>query len=266
MMKYRLLVLLFAAFFFLNKKGLSQNEATKSVYFMSFSHLNSSMRNELGFSFLTHFAKSPLFAEYNYVDAGISYPQPIFNRIIGVFSMTYEPQFRLVEVGSNFSVSLDLPITGSLSTVDLRTPFGTSYSTEEVTANDISTGIYAKERYAELGFFNSEFGALATMNFFQGATYENTQAMGLSLSAGINYITAPLIMNFTDGVTRSDYKGFLNWTSVVSRLGIRFGRVTMYYMIGVNPTRVLYIDRYGDDERSFGNTYNRFSIAFRLGR
>ena len=265
-MKYRLLVLLFVFLFSFFQKGVSQNEATKSVYFLSFNNLKSSMRNELGFSFLTHFAKSPLLAEYNYVDAGVSYPQPVFNRLIGIFSMTYEPQLRLVEVGSSFSLSLDLPITGSLSTVDLRTPWGTSYSTEEVTANDISTGVYAKERHAELGFLNSELGALATLNFFQGATLENTQAMGLSLSAGVNYITAPLIMNFSDGISRSDYKGFLSWTSVVSRLGIRFGRVSMYYMIGINPTRVLYIDRYDDNERVFGNTYNRFSISFRLGR
>lgn len=265
-MKYRFLVLLFVFLFSFYQKGVSQNEATKSVYFFSLNDLKASMRNELGFSFLTHFAKSPLLAEYNYVDAGISYPQPVFNRLIGVFSMTYEPQFRLIEVGSDFSISLDLPITGSLSTVDLRTPDDISYSTEEVTANDISTGVYAKERYGQLGFLNSEFGALASLNFFQGATFENTQAMGLSLSAGINYISAPLIMNFSDGISRSDYKGFLSWTSVVSRLGVRFGGVSMYYMIGVNPTRVIYIDRYNDNERVFGNTYNRFSISFRLGR
>ena len=266
-MKLRVLVLLLFFSFGFHQHGFSQNsEGSTSVYFLSFKHFKSSFRKELGFSFLSHYAVSPVMAEYNLVASGVSYPQPVFNRLFGVFAMTYEPQFRLMELGSNMSISLDLPITGALSTVDLRTRSGISYSTEEVTANDISTGIYAKERSSSLGALNSELGALLSLNLFQGSTIENTNGAGLSFSAGVNYITAPLMMNFLEGYQRSDCQGMLSWASVVSRLGLRFGRVSMYYMIGVNPTRVIYFGDMGNEKRTLSNTYNRFSISFRLGR
>ncbi len=243
-----------------------ENNPQKSVYSIDFNNFKSSFRQEIGFSFISHFARSPIVAEYNLVSSGVSYPQPVYNNVFGVFALTYEPKFRLIEAGSSFSFSLDLPLTGGFSVVDLTTPDGVSYSSEEVTPNDISTGVFSKERSSNLGLMNAEFGALISFNFFQGSTIENINALGLTFSGGVNYISAPLAMNFIDEYQRSDYKGFLNWTSVVGRLGVHAGRVVFYYTIGINPTRALYYTALGNERTVYTNTYNRFSISFRLGR
>lgn len=266
-MNFKAVLLISAVLISVGFKAKSQdNQPSKSVYFFDVNHLNSSMRHEFGFSFLTHFAKSPLKAEYNLVSSGVSYPQPVFNRVYSIFSMGYEPQLRLVEVGSNFSLSFDVPFTLGLSTVDLRTPSSISYSTEPITDNDINTGIFSKERTSNLGALNGEVGALLSFNFFQGATIENTKAVGFSFAGGINHITAPLVMNIFEEYERSEYKGLLSWTSVVGRFGLRFGRMTFYYTMGINPTRVIYFSSLGNEQRVFGNTYNRFSFSFRLGK
>lgn len=239
----------------------------KDFYFFNPKYLKSSLRHEVGMTIGAHWTKSKMLTTYTSVVDGIAYPEPVFNRVIGLMTLTYEPRFRLVQYKSDASISLDIPLTGSLSLVDVLSGSRFRYSAEPLTEAEISSGIYAKERSGILGGLHVETGALLSLNLWQGSTLENTKPVGLTLSGGVNYIYAPLVFNILEDYDRKDYRGFMNWVTPVARLGFHFDRLVLYYMIGVRPTRVYYRTGFTFEEQSvLTNTYNRLSLSIRLGR
>lgn len=265
MLNKRAVQFLFACMMLVASAGYTQNEGS-GIFVFNPKYLKSSMRHEIGLSLGTHWVRSPMVAEFIKVRNNIAYPTPVYNRVIGLFAMTYEPKFRLIEFGSAASISLDVPLTLGLSSVDIVTPSGDHYAADEITANDLETGVYSKEREAALGGLHVEGGGLISLNFWQGSTLENTSSLGLSISGGINAIYAPLVMNIIYEYERSDYKGMLAWYTPVARMGLHIKGVVFYYTIGVMPTNVAYQSRSGVSRTAFTNTYNRFSISFRLGK
>jgi len=253
--------LLLAAFVFAFSNVEAQSESDKKVHFFSFSHLKSSLRHELGFSMGAHVVKSPQVATYRVISNNWVYPEPVFNRAIGIFSMSYEPKFRLIEVGSALSLSLDLPLTASLSTVDVRTKDAFQVDAATLTDPVIS------QRSAALGWGHVEGGGILSINLLQGSTYENTAGIGLSAGLGAIFVYAPLVMNPGYGFLRSDYAGMTNWVTPVGRFGLHFRGVVLHYTIGVLPTKISYQSGNSLLSRStYVNTYNKFTLAFRLGR
>jgi hypothetical protein len=237
----------------------------KPFYVVNPFQLKSSLRHEIGMSFLTHFYRSPDQAIHYQVNQGIAYPQPVFNEGFGVFSLHYEPRLRLIEYKSWASLSLDFPLVFSLSIMDLKTEDGFRFSTDTVSDASFNAGIYEAERGNDLGFMHVEAGFMASINLFQGATYENTAPIGLSLGLGIHRIYSPLAMNFLADFQREDYAAFDAWWTPVSRLSLHFRGIVMAYTIGVNPTRVYY-ETLNAKRAVNTNTYNRFSISLRIGR
>lgn len=237
----------------------------KSIYVLNPFQIKTSVRHEIGMSFLTHFYRSPDQAVHYQVNQGIAYPQPVFNEGFGVLSLHYEPRIRLIEYKTWASITVDLPLVFSLSIMDLKTEDGFRYSTDTVSDASFNAGIYEAERGNDLGFMHVEAGFMASLNLFQGATYENTSPVGLSLGLGVQRIYSPLAMNFLADFDRDDYAEFDAWWTPVSRLGLHFRGMVLAYTIGVNPTRVYY-ETLNAKRAVNTNTYNRFSISMRIGR
>ena len=246
---------------------LGAQEADKSLYLLSPRHIETSIRHEIGVSIGTHWSKSQMWTTFTTVEDGVAYPEPVFSRVIGVGALTYEPRLRLLEYKSVASLSLDIPLTASFSVVDVLSGSRRKYSAEPLTEQEINSNIFSKERSGFLGLFHGEAGALLSLNFGQGATLENTQAIGWTVSAGYNYLRGPLFMNFFQDNKRSDYGQFMGWATPVGRLGMHIDRFVLYYMIGLNPTRVIYqTGSTFEPQIEMTRTYNRLSISVRLGR
>lgn len=243
-------------------------EVKGQTYLFNPKHPQSSIRHELNFSFFSHFSRSPQVATVHTVRGGLAYPEPVFNRVFGIASVGYEPRLRLIEIGSSVSISLDIPLTFSLSSIDItNTSRDIKYSTAPVSDTEFNSGVYFNVREGNLGMFHTEAGALLSLNLFQGSTLENTNGVGLTISGGVNRVMAPLFMNVLFDYNRSDYKGMLAWNLAVARIGLHFRGVVFSYMAGVNPTNIFFTDAFtNSDDNIFVNNYNRFSIAFRLGQ
>lgn len=234
-------------------------------YVFSLKHFKSSFRHELGLSMFSHFYRSPDQAIHYEVDDGIAYPQPVYNRGFGLMSLHYEPRFRLIEYRNWASLSLDVPLVWSLSLVDLTTQDGFRYSADTVSTAAFNAGIFAVERETGLGLGHLEAGAMLSINLWQGATYENTFPLGLSIGAGVHRMFAPVLMNFIAGYEREEYQEFTAWWTPVSRLSLHYRGVVLSYTIGVNPTLVYY-ETLNSKRAVYTNTYNRFSLSLRIGR
>ncbi|MEX2595379.1 MAG: hypothetical protein WEC59_00505 [Salibacteraceae bacterium] len=251
-----------------SNRGVAQshdNVEGRKVHAFSFKYFRSSFRHELGFTVGAHWFRSPQMETYYKLKQNAAYPEPVFNRGVGVLNISYEPRFRLLEFGSSVSFTLDVPLLVSISGIDVRTDDGFRYSTDSIDIEDFRTGIFAKERTERLGTFHAEAGAMIGLNFGQASTYENTNRLGLSIAVGVNYFTAPIFMNSSRGYEREDYENMLTWITPVSRLSLHFRSVSISHTIGVNPTRVTY-PTLTSSRSALTNTYNRLSIAFRIGR
>lgn len=233
--------------------GLSGVQA-QSVYAFNPKYFKESFTSELGFSFLSHHVRSPKFENYYRSDGG---DRPVYMRSFSILSMSYEPMFRLLEFGSKSSLSLGVPLTGALSTVDFRTPLGDKYDAEA--SMDFSA---SAERSASLGSMSVEAGGLLTYTIGAGATIENTSALGFSASVGYVRVQAPLLMSLLFQYDRLDYEDYDSWGHIVARLGLRTNRVMFYYMIGLNQQ----LTEYSNAQTTLLRTYNRFSIAIRFGK
>jgi hypothetical protein len=229
--------------------------------------LRTCLRQEVGFSIGTHWSKSKMITTYTEVKEGVAYPEPVFNRAIGIMAATYEPRLRLMEWRSGASVTLDVPLTFSLSVVDLLTGSRKHFSAEPLTQAELQSGIFAKNRGGVLGGFHTEVGSLLSVNVGQGATIENTSQAGLSLGIGYNFLYGPLMLNPFQNQERKDYKGYLGWVVPVGRIGLHIDKVVIYYAFSVAPVRVNYQTGYTfGPQTEWTNTYNRISASFRLGR
>ncbi|MEQ9186900.1 MAG: hypothetical protein RLP15_04140 [Cryomorphaceae bacterium] len=263
----RKLLLIAMAFLLAGGVSAQVDSEEQRLYVLNLKHLNTSLRHELGMSIGTHWTKSPMRTTYTSVVNGVAYPEPVFTRAIGILAASYEPRLRLLEYKSAASLSLDVPLTVSFSLVDVLSGSRFKYSAEPLTQQELASNIFAKERDGILGISHIEAGALLSFNLGQGATVENTDMVGLTLSAGFNYIRGPLLMNFFEKYDRDDYREYLDWATPVVRMGIHADKLVVYYMIGVAPTRVYY-----QTGSTFGvqsemtNTYNRLSLSFRIGR
>jgi len=173
---------------------------------------------------------------------------------------------RLVEFGSKASIALRIPMTLSLSTVDLKTRDGNKYTPSSVIRYNINSGFYEGSRDNALGTFSSEVGGLIGLDLGKGSTIENGAKTGLSLAAGYNIIYGPLILRKYDKEARSAYKGLLSWGSLIGQVGIIKKGYSFYYTFGLNPTRVHYDDSLGSESTVRTNTYQRLAIGFKLGK
>jgi hypothetical protein len=246
--------------------GIGAKAQEKSVYLFSFKHLKESVSHEFLLSPFLHHAKSPHLANY-YVNGGsLIYPMPVYNRVYGIITATYQPKLRLVEFGSKASIALRIPMTFSLSAVDLKTKEGNKYTPSSVVNYNINYGYYEGSRDNALGAFNTEIGGLLGVDFGKDATIENESKTGLSLAAGYNIIYAPLILRKYDNEPRSAYKGLLSWGSLIGQVGIIKKGFSIYYAFGLNPTRVHYDDALGIESTVRTNTYQRLAIGFKLGK
>jgi hypothetical protein len=247
---------------------LGVGDGIGQTYLFNPKHPQSAIRHELNFSLFSHFTRSPQLATIHKVKSGLAYPEPIFNRVFGIATAGYEPRLRMIEWGNSASLSLDIPLNVSLSLVDITNKTReVQYSPVPVTDAEFNSGIYFNTREGDIGIFHSEIGALLSLNLLQGSTLENTKGFGLTFSAGVNRVMAPLFMNFLYGYKRTDYKGMLAWNLAVARFGLHFRGVAFNYMIGVNPTNIYFTDVNSNTSTSvFVNNYNRFSISFRLGQ
>jgi hypothetical protein len=234
-------------------------------YPFSLKHFRSSFRHELGVSFFSHFYRSPDLAVHYEVMDGVAYPEPVYNRGIGLMSLHYEPRFRLLEYRHWASITLDIPLVWSLSLVDLTTEDGFRYSADTVSTAAFNAGIFSVEREAGLGLTHLEAGAMLSLNLWQGATYENTFPLGVSMGLGVHRLFAPGILNFIAGYTREQYQEYTSWWTPVSRLSLHYRGVVLSYTIGVNPVLVYY-ESLNSKRAVYTNTYNRFSLSLRLGR
>lgn len=238
----------------------------KNVYLFSFKHFKTSFGHEILVSPLMHHARSGHVANYYTSGGSVLNPSPVYNRVYGFFTMTYQPRFRLIEVGKSFTVALRTPLTMSLSTVDLRTKESNRYSPPTITQFDPTTARYSNSRISALGTFHAESGALIGIDLGRGATVENTAKRGLSIAAGVNMIYAPLNMNEYLSSTRADYKGLLSWASPVAQIGLLGSGVSLYYTFGIRPVRVHYYNNRSEEVTVLTNTYQRVSIGFKLGK
>ena len=185
--------------------GEAQVSSEKKIHLFGFSDLRSSIRHELGASFFTHGYRSPRFAVRYALENSVAYPSPVYNRGTGLISMHYEPRLRLIEFGSNASITLDIPLVIGLTLVDLTTPEDFSYGVDSLSDAAFNAGIFSNERSSELGVMHTEYGGMLSFNCFQGATFENTAAIGFSAGIGMQRVSSPLIMNFIAGYDREDY-------------------------------------------------------------
>lgn len=264
-MKYRIVITTFILGCFLFV-GLNAKSQEKSIYLFSFKHLKSSLGHEILFSPFLHHAKSPHLANY-YINGGnLVYPTAVYNRVYGIITATYQPKLRLVEFGSKASIALRIPMTISLSTVDLKTKEGNKYTPSSVISYNINFGYYEGSRDNALGAFSTEIGGLLGIDFGKDATIENEAKTGISLAAGYNIIYAPLILRKYDNEPRSAYKGLLSWGSLIGQVGFIKKGFSIYYAFGLNPTRVHYDDALGMESTVRTNTYQRLAIGFKLGK
>lgn len=246
--------------------GIVANAQDKSIYLFSFKHIKSSVGHELLLSPFLHHAKSPHIANY-YINGGsLVYPTAVYNRVYGIITATYQPKFRLVEFGSKSAFVLRVPMTLSLSSVDLKTKEGNKYTPSSVVNYNINFGYYEGSRDKALGAFSTEIGGLVGFDFGKESTIENESKTGISLSAGYNIIYAPLILNKYDNEPRSAYKGLLSWGSLVGQVGIIKKGFSIYYTFGLNPIRVHYDNALGIESTVRTNTYQRLAIGFKLGK
>lgn len=213
-----------------------------------------------------HHARSGHIANYYTSGGNVLNPSPVYNRVYGFFTTTYQPRFRLVEIGKSVSIAFRTPASISISTVDLRTKESDRYTPPTLTQFDPNTARYSNARVAALGVFHAEAGALIGVDFGRGSTLENTAKKGLSIAAGINMIYAPLNLNEFTTATRADYKGLLGWASPVAQIGLIGSGVSLYYTFGIRPVRVHYYNNRSEEITVLTNTYQRVSIGFKLGK
>lgn len=243
--------------------------AISQVYFFSPRYIKESFNSELGLTFFTHFVRSPVLDTLIEVDATLAYPQPVCMRSYSPFTISYEPQFRLIEFGHSNSISLNVPIALAASFLDLKSPGtdGIKYDPADASDVDIQNGKYYSERNTSLGYFHLEFGVLGSYNFGRNSTKENTWPIGLNLAFGYNWIYGPLV--YAVGDYEGHYSDYNRWGHLVGRFGMQFSRIGLNFMLGLNQTLVKYYEPNGGG--SFpssiqASVYHRMTMTIRLGK
>lgn len=235
-------------------------------YFFSLSHPRTSFRHEIGFTMCTQHYRSAAMDTVYSVDLTRAYPTPVYMRVFSIMSISYEPQFRLVEYKSSQSLTLNLPLNVGLSLVDLRTRDGEKFDPQPVTQTDIQNDVFYHTRVGELGVGHAEIGALLAYNLGQGATQENVSPVGMSVALGYNYTYAPLMMNSVYNYPRAEYSRYMRWGQVVGRVGFIVKSVMFSYTLGVNSTWYEYQTTLGLHKRVLVGSYNKFAVSIRLGK
>jgi hypothetical protein len=215
------------------------HQTSAQVYFFSPKYFSQSFDHELGITFLTGYIRSPNLVNIYTVENSVAYPEPVYMRSYPILTISYEPQFRLLEIGHNQSFSLNLPVAVSLSTMDLRTNSAIRYSTDEPSQDQLDQGKYYETRDLPLGTGHGEFGGLISYNVGVNSTAENTWPVGFNIAFGYNYIYGPLIMTSIEA-TRTDYIDYLRWGHWVGRLGFHGRRIGVNYMLGLNQETLVF--------------------------
>lgn len=239
---------------------LSTQKSSAQVYLLSFKHFKESFHNELGFTFFTNYTRSPrLGTEYAFSNAQ-AFPVPVYTNVYNIASISYEPQFRLIEFGSSNSISLRVPLTVGYSIVDVCVAVaGTDQRPFSPDDPDDNTLSFAS-RSSILGWGHGEAGGLVSYNLGRNATSENTWPIGVNLGFGYNY-TIALFQTFE---TRSDYAEYLRWGNVVGRLGLEITGIGFFYTLGLDQTTVNFRETNGSNASLETSIYHKFTMTIDL--
>ncbi len=231
------------------------------IYLFNPKYIKNSFNAELGLTFFTSFMRSPQLGTAYKFNASTAFPEPIFTYVYSLATITYEPQFRLLEFGHSQSLSLNIPISAGLSAVDVRTGSGLSYDASD--ANGPISGTSYGTRNSILGWGHAELGGFLAYNLGRSATDENVWPIGFDVAAGYTMIYAPLgITNASDA--RSTYVPYSRWGHLVGRLGMTFGKIGMHYTLGLDQTTVQYMSPANIVQQIETSIYHKYTMTINL--
>ena len=254
---------LYIAIFLFAGAGLKASDGP--IRLLSLKYFNTSYSSELGMTFFTGYVRSPMMNKVYEIDQTRAYPLPVYTWVYPLGILSYEPKLRLLEFGSANSLTLNLPIAAGLSVVQAVDANRTTYDPNASEIPNVFGPDEWSERSGVLGTGHLEFGGLIGYNLGQNATVENTWPIGVNISAGYNFIYAPIAM--TTGEDRSDYADVAFWNHIVGKVGLDFGVVGIAHMFGLNTEEVLYEPR-GLGTNASVNTriYHRFMMTIHIGK
>jgi hypothetical protein len=252
--------LLFALLMLLSSPVLS---AESLVYLFSFNYFKQSFHHQLGMTFFTNYTRSPVLGTEFIFSNTQAYPVPVYTNVYSLASLTYEPQFRLIEFGSSQSITLNTPLTLGFSMVDVCISLDDfdrrSYSPE----SSETAGQSFETRSDFLGWGHAELGALGVYNIGRNATAENTWPVGFHLGFGYLYTYGPIYIEYLE-ISRSDYAKYMRWGNLVGRLGMQTGPVGFSYTIGLDQTTVQYVESTGSVNDMQTSIYHKLTMTFNL--
>lgn len=231
------------------------------IYLFSPKYIKNSFNAELGLTFFTSFMRSPQLGTAYTFNASTAFPEPIFTYVYSLATITYEPQFRLIEFGSAHSLSLNIPVSAGLSAIDVRTGSGESFDAED--ANGPISGTSYGTRTSLLGWGHVELGGFLAYNLGRNSTDENVWPIGFNIAGGYSMIYAPLALSNTSG-DRSAYAPYSRWGHMVGRLGMTFGRIGMHYTLGLDQTSIQYMSPNNIVQRIETSIYHKYTMTINL--
>ena len=241
----------------------SNTIAQGPVYLFSFKHFKQSFNQQLGLTFFTNYTRSPLLGTEFVFTNTQAFPVPVYTNVYSIASLTYEPQFRLVEFGSSQSITLNTPATLGFSIVDVCISLDDlnrdHYSPEpsEISGQSFET------RSDYLGLGHLEIGAFGVYNIGRNATAENTWPIGFHIGLGYIYTYGPLYIEYLE-ISRSDYSKYMRWGNLVGRLGMQTGPVGFSYTLGLDQTTVQYKEISGSINTLQTSIYHKLTMSFNI--
>lgn len=244
--------------------GSFAQAADGPIYLFSPKHFKNSFNSELGMTFFTSFIRSPQVGTAYVFSASQAHPQPIYTYVYSLATLTYEPQFRLLEVGHSQSLSLNVPLSAGFSIIDVCTANRDAY--DATSSQGLSSGQSYISRGGNdyLGIGHLEVGGLLSYNVGRNATDENIWPVGFNIAAGYTYLYGPLYVENATFV-RSDYAQYMRWGHFVGRLGFQFSSFGFHYTLGLDQTTVRYSDPSSVLTQELETSvYHKFTMTLRL--
>lgn len=223
--------------------ALAQSPDGTKVYLLDFGYLKEAFSHEVGGGLISHINRSDVLATTYEFSTTMAYPQPVYANTFSVFTLTYEPALRLIEIGSNHSFSLNVPMVGALSIVDVCVGDGEKFAPRPEGESLDNLGRMYNTRNSYLGAGHIEAGGLLVYNIGSGSTIENTRSFGMSLGAGYIHTYALFSINEEDRYVRSDFSEYLNWGHFVGQLGLRNNDVGLKWTFSLLPSQVSFQSR-----------------------
>jgi len=258
----KLFAFLLISVFSLSAIELKANDGP--IYLFSFKYFKNSFNHQLGLTFFTNFTRSPQLGSGLVYTPTKAYPVPIYTYVYSLGSISYEPQFRLIEFGNSQSISLNTPITLGASVVGVRVSLSETSRWDYEPVSDSPTERSFGTSIGYLGLGHAEFGIFGSYNLGRYATDENTWPIGVNLAVGYNYTYGPIYIENTS-INRSDYSDYLRWGQLVGRLGLQLNSVGFSYALGLDQTTVQYFESStGSRQYLETSVYHKLTMTFNL--